>query len=43
MNTSVKFYIYPETRGNSQTNDKIKLSDNLMFDAIISQELFRWR
>jgi len=40
MNTSGKFHIYPETRGNNETNTIITVAGNVLFDAIISKDIF---
>jgi len=40
MNTSRKFHIYPETRGNNQINNKITVSGNVLFDALIYKDIF---
>jgi hypothetical protein len=41
MNTSEKFHINPETRGNNQINDKNAVSVNVLLDAITSKDLFQ--
>jgi hypothetical protein len=41
MNTIVSFHIYKETRLNNQINDKLTITENAIFEALMQKDPYR--
>jgi hypothetical protein len=42
MDTMDRFYIYQETKNNSQINDKNTVKPNIIFETIVQEHTNRW-